>query len=164
MASELLQTILRYWLPALANTTLKELFRLVRNWRQKHSAHDRGHLFKGREARRVTESQSVARFTLHMFSNGNSGYSVVSSEKMLSNPEHRLPSEGEAICIWSGVLVEMVLSFMVLGLSSSPHFLVDAYLQSLSLLATGLCILIPFAVGFVGLRSMTRANSGTPSG
>lgn len=151
MASDLLQTILRCLLQAVANSTVKELFRRFREWCQKHSAHDCGHLFKGRKAQRVANHR-VALFTLHMCSNSNSGYSVVRSERMLSKYGHRLPSEGEAICIWSGVLVEMVLSFMVLGLSNSPHFLVDAHLQLLSLIATGLCILITFVVGFVALR------------
>lgn len=107
---------------------------------------------KGRKPRRVAGNYPVARVTLRIFSNSNFGYSVVSSERMLSKSGHRLPSEGEAICMWSGVLVEMVLSFMVLGLSSSPHFLVDAHLQLLSFLAKGLCVLITFVVGFVGLR------------
>lgn len=151
MASELLQTILRYLLRAVANTTVKELFLHLRKRRPKPLTHAPSHQFKGREPRRVANHR-VALFTLHMFSNSNSGYSVVSSERMLSKPEHRLPSEGEAICIWSGALLEMVLSFMVLGLSSSPHFLIDAHLQLLGLLATGLCILIVFVVGFVGLR------------
>ena len=152
MASELLQIILRYWLPAIANTIVKEIFLVFRKGRQKLSAHARSHQFKRRKARRVPANHSVARFTLRIFPNSSFGYSVVSSERMLSKSAHRLPSEGEAICIWSCVLVEMVLSFMVLGLSNSPHFLVDAYLQLLSLLATGLCILIAFIGGFVAWR------------
>lgn len=151
MASDLLQTILKYLLQALANTGVKELFLHLRKWREKHSAHTPSHKFNGREAQRVANHR-VALFTLRMFPKSNSGYSVVRSERMLSKYGHRLPSEGEAICIWSGVLVEMVLSFMVLGLSNSPHFLVDAHLQLLSLIATGLCILITFVVGFVALR------------
>src|SRR4029077_4815839 len=113
MASDLLQTILRYLLQAVAKSTVKVLFVRFRQWRQKTFTHARSHQFKGREARRVA-SNRVALFTLHMCSNSNSGYSVVRSGRMFSKYGHRLPSEGEAICIWSGVLVEMVLSFMVL--------------------------------------------------
>jgi hypothetical protein len=140
MASDLLQTILRYVLLAVTNLSVKELFLHLRRWLQKHSAHARSHQFKPHKVRRVTASHRMARFTLHVFSNGNPGCSVVSSERMLSKPQHRLPSEGEAICLWSGMLVETVLSFMVLGLSSSPHFLVDAHLQLLSFAAIGLSL------------------------
>jgi hypothetical protein len=123
MASELLQTILRYLLQAVAKTSVKELFLHLRKWREKHSAHARCRQYKRRKPRRVAGNYRVARFTLRMFPNSNFGYSVISSERMLSKSGHRLPSEGEAICVWSGVFVEMVLSFMVLGLSNSPYFL-----------------------------------------
>lgn len=152
MSIDSLQLILRYLLPPLANTIFQELALWLRHWREKHAVDVRGSQSKGYEQRRVARCYRLEGIPLHMFSNRNLVYSVVNYERLISKAEHRRPSEGEAVCIWSCVVVEMVLSFMVLGLSNSPHFLVDAYLQLLSLLATGLCILIAFMGGFVALR------------
>jgi hypothetical protein len=152
MPIDFLQVILRYLLPPLANTIFQELALWLRQRCEKHAVDVRGSRSKGHNQPRVARGYRLERIPLHIFSNGNLGYSVINCEGLVSKVEHHRPSEGEAICIWICVFVEMVLSFMVLGLSNSPYFLVDAHLQLLGLLATGLCILIAFIGGFVALN------------
>lgn len=156
MPSELLQTILRYLLPALANTTVQELALRFRKRREKHAVDHRGPRSKGRKRRRVDGYNRAERNTLGTFPNGNLDHSLVDSDRMRGKSEHRLLSEGASICMWTGLLVEMVLSFMVLGVSSSPDFLVNANLQLMGVLGSGVNIVITFLVVFVVLRNYER--------